>query len=210
MISVLIAGMETPPLSEQLLGFLNGQEDMLVLKGGTNLNQCLEAIAILEPSVLLLDCRLLGGGEAGQIAKLCARSPRSKVLLLWDAAEFDGIDDLLLEGARGIIGPASRPDDYAKAIRAVCNGEFWVGRKILARLLEKLLGTTAVAQTSLRVYESLTEREMDIIRCVAKGLTNKEIGKEIGISDKTVKAHLSNIYQKLNIHRRINLLKQKQ
>jgi DNA-binding NarL/FixJ family response regulator len=96
--------------------------------------------------------------------------------------------------------------DVARAIRATYNGEIWADRKVLTQVLENLYRKVHGINAPLpETKETLTDREQEIVRWVIQGMTNKEIAARLGISDKTVKSHLSNIFSKLRISRRLEL-----
>ncbi len=95
--------------------------------------------------------------------------------------------------------------DLVKAIRATHAGELWAERKVLSQVVEGLLQRMeGLTPSALR--QTLTEREQEVVKWVIQGMMNKEIAAQLGISEKTVKAHLSNIFGKLKVSRRLQLL----
>jgi DNA-binding NarL/FixJ family response regulator len=106
----------------------------------------------------------------------------------------------LKAGARGYLSRNTSPCDLIKAIRSVHQGDMWVERKLIARYFEK----ETHANSPVRVQEDMamppfTPREHEILLCLAKGCTNKEIAEALFISEKTVKSHLTKIFRKLNV-----------
>jgi DNA-binding NarL/FixJ family response regulator len=116
--------------------------------------------------------------------------------------------EALQQGAKGYMPKTATPDELIKAIRTTYAGELWVRRTLLTQVVERLLHQLQVQQGPLVVRrQTLTAREHEIVRRVQQGLTNKEIATQLGISDKTVKTHLSAIFLKLQLRWRVQLLR---
>jgi DNA-binding NarL/FixJ family response regulator len=181
----------------------------------------------VHPQVLILDGTGLAHHGIAMLAAWYGDMPELKTLLVCDIGDADMeefIGHALCYGARGFISTACALEAYAKAIRVIVADDIWIGRKTLARVMIHFIRKwqkrpEAVTEHWLQEHqavdhpgalnqalESLTEREWQIIHLVAQGDTNKEIARQIEISDKTVKTHLRNIYHKLNIKRRMQLL----
>jgi len=97
--------------------------------------------------------------------------------------------------------------ELIKAIRTTHAGELWAERKVLSQVVDSLLQRMEGLNTPLAALrETLTEREEEVVKWVIHGMMNKEIAAQLGISEKTVKAHLSNIFSKLKVSRRLQLL----
>jgi two-component system, NarL family, nitrate/nitrite response regulator NarL len=133
-----------------------------------------------------------------------ARSVR--VILLTAAAEKEQIVEALQLGARGVVLKDSATQILLKSIRAVMNGEYWVGRESVSNLVQYLrtLVTPASAFPQRNKYR-LTPRELEIIAAVVAGFANKEIAQYFKISEDTVKHHLSNIFDKVGVSSRLEL-----
>jgi DNA-binding NarL/FixJ family response regulator len=148
------------------------------------------------------------GGELALLPQLQARSPRTHILLLSGALDDASIAQALQYGAKGYVAKTATPGDLIKAIRTTYAGELWVRRVLLTQVLEHLRHQVQAQQGPLVVRrETLTAREHEIVRGVQQGLTNKEIATQLGISEKTVKTHLSAIFRKLQVRRRVQLLR---
>jgi two-component system, NarL family, nitrate/nitrite response regulator NarL len=133
-----------------------------------------------------------------------ARSVR--VILLTAAAEKEQIVEALQLGARGVVLKDSATQILLKSIRAVMNGEYWVGRESVSNLVQYLrtLVTPPSAFPQRNKYR-LTPRELEIIAAVVAGFANKEIAQYFKISEDTVKHHLSNIFDKVGVSSRLEL-----
>ncbi|HXP52798.1 MAG TPA: response regulator transcription factor [Bacteroidia bacterium] len=105
-------------------------------------------------------------------------------------------------GARGYLTDASSSEEFIQAIRAVSKGEIWADIKIITKVLTRLLPPR---ESKPDIKPNLTKREEEIVRLVVQGLSNKQISKRLFISEKTVKNHLGNIFNKLGVSSRLNL-----
>lgn len=170
----------------------------------------LQAISLaeaLQPDILLLAVNMTGLGALETLPQIRDKSPSTKVLVLSGFPEDEFMSQALQLGAKGCLSKSLSHKDLIKAIRATYAGEIWVGRKVLAEVLEGLRQKTQEMNLSLSEMQgALTVREQEVVRWVIQGMTNKEIAARLGISDKTVKTHVSNIFSKLKISRRLQLV----
>jgi DNA-binding NarL/FixJ family response regulator len=163
----------------------------------TALANVVSSAAAIRPEVLLLE----GDGRFGRALRhlpdIRKASPGTRSLLLYETSTLNLTIEAIKQGASGCLNKSSEPSLYAKAIRAVHAGETWFGR---LALLQALQSKIRVPPASQRLMDEgmLTPREEEILRLIGSGLTNKEIGRRLDISDKTVKTHLHHIYVKLN------------
>jgi DNA-binding NarL/FixJ family response regulator len=184
------------------------QEDLQVVGEATDGPQALRLVAALRADILLLDLQLTGAGGLAILLHLQAWSPRISILLLSGALDDALLVEALQQGAKGYMPKTATPDELIKAIRTTYAGELWVRRTLLTQVVERLLHQLQVQQGPLVVRrQTLTAREHEIVRRVQQGLTNKEIATQLGISDKTVKTHLSAIFLKLQLRWRVQLLR---
>jgi DNA-binding NarL/FixJ family response regulator len=117
------------------------------------------------------------------------------------------LTEALQQGAKGYLPKTATADELLKAIRRIDAGELWVRRAPLTQIVERWRRQVQAQHGPLAVRRgTLTAREHDIVRGVQQGLTNKEIATQLGISDKTVKTHLSAISRKLQVRQRVHLL----
>ena len=160
----------------------------------------------LEPDILLLDLAMpkLPGLEA--MRAIMSRSPRVKILLLTSTISTQQIIEALQIGARGIILKDSVAGDLGEALRAVLNGDYWIGGKRVVNLLTALheLMQKAASVPERKTY-GLTPRELEVVTCIVEGCSNKDIAKQFTISEETVKRHLSNIFDKTGVSTRLEL-----
>ena len=204
-ITVLIADDHT--LFREGLRVLLAQEPAISVVGeAADGLQAISLAEALQPNILLLDIRMPGLGGLDALPQIRKKSPETKVLILSGFSEDEFVVKALQLGAKGYLSKSLTHTDLVKAIRATYAGEIWAERKALTEVLESLCQKTQEMSWPLsEMQEALTDREQEIVRWVIQGMTNKEIAARLGISDKTVKSHLSNIFSKLKISRRLQL-----
>jgi DNA-binding NarL/FixJ family response regulator len=156
-----------------------------------------------RPDVLLVDSRMEG------TLALCAalKVPGSPAVILLAADEDDGFAVRALDaGARGILVKRTGSADLMKAIRVVSEGEIWARRQAIATRMERLAARSPRPAGGLLAQELLSGREREVLLHTATGLSNKELADRLGISEGTVKAHLTSIFQKLGVRGRTELV----
>jgi DNA-binding NarL/FixJ family response regulator len=206
-IRVLIAGDHTL-FREGLSLFLAQQQDMQVIGEADDGPQALRMAEALQPDIVLLDVQMPQAGGLEILPNIRARSPRTNVLILSGVLEHAFIAEALLQGAIGYLLKTATHADLAKAIRTTHAGELWAQRKVLTQVLEHMRQQLRALQgPPLELQETLTDREREIVNWVMQGMLNKEIATQLGISEKTVKAHLRNIFRKLKVSRRAQLFR---
>ena len=168
-----------------------------------------EAVSLvhqLKQEILLLDLAMPRRPGLEALRELSTQSLSARVILLTAAVEKEQIVEALQLGARGVVLKDSATQILLKAIHAVMNGEYWVGRESVSNLVQYLraLVDSSTAASRQKRY-GLTPRELDIISAVVAGYANKEIAEHFKISEDTVKHHLSNIFDKLGVSTRLEL-----
>jgi two-component system nitrate/nitrite response regulator NarL len=160
----------------------------------------------LIPEVLLLDLAMPRRRGLDALRELVSDSRIVRVILLTAAAEKEQIVEALQLGARGVVLKDSATQILLKSIRAVMNGEYWVGRESVANLAQYLRTMVAPSENfPQRNRYRLTPRELEIVAAVVAGFANKEIAQHFKISEDTVKHHLSNIFDKVGVSSRLEL-----
>jgi DNA-binding NarL/FixJ family response regulator len=160
--------------------------------------EAVKLAATLRPDVVLMDLKMpnLDGIEATR--QIVANYAGVKVLLLTTFEADNHVIQALKAGASGYILKDSRPDSIVSSLLAVMAGERVMASAVANRVLEMLTGTT----TPKEFYDGLTGREIEILKLLAGGMANKQIAYKLKISEKTVRNHVSNMYEKLNIYDR--------
>jgi DNA-binding NarL/FixJ family response regulator len=185
---------------------LSLEKDILVVGEAARGDEVIKAVERGKPDVLLLDLRMPRGDVVQTLLDVKDRSPATKVMILTAYAEDESIMNAAKGGARGYLLKGADFSTLLQAIKKVHKGELWIDKEIpVADIFEEIaLGQidSVVAPEHDDAVESLTRRELEILRLVAEGMTNEEIGKKIFISEKTVKTHLTNIFDKLKVNNR--------
>jgi DNA-binding NarL/FixJ family response regulator len=160
--------------------------------------EAVQRVSSLKPDIVLMDLRMpnLDGIEATR--QIVAEHPGVKVLILTTFEADNHVIQALKVGASGYILKDSQADAIVSSILAVAAGERVMSGAVASRVVEMLTGTT----TPKEFYDGLTVREIEILKMLASGMANKQIAYTLKISDKTVRNHVSNMYQKLQIYDR--------
>lgn len=183
-------------LSRQL-----GLEPSLLVVGRACVEDGLKKLLSNEkPQVLVFDYEGLGPNAENMIQRLRRAAPATRILVLATRSGDETIERVLRAGASGLTGKQLELPALVRAIQAVAAGEVWANRRAASSVLESLTGPSA----GLR-KPKLTKREQQIADACSQGLRNKEIAKVLKISEKTVKAHLNNIFRKLQVDSRFAL-----
>jgi len=183
--------------------FLELQDDILVVGEAGDGQTAIDMVRQLTPNVVLMDLvmpRLDGVSATRQVKSL---GTETKVIALTSFNEDDKVFPAIQAGASSYLLKDVSPDDLVDAIRAAHRGEARLHPDIARKLMEQVANQAAPSH-EIQLAE-LTEREHDVIRLVAQGLSNHEIAQNLVISDKTVKTHISNILSKLHLEDRTQL-----
>ncbi|HZL06516.1 MAG TPA: response regulator transcription factor [Coriobacteriia bacterium] len=173
---------------------LDGEDDLEVVAEAGDTDGAVEGALKHRPDVLLLDLRMPGGGGVEVCRRVKEQAPETAVLVI---TSFDGDDELfgvLDAGANGYLMKDTRPDRVAQAIRSVFNGQAVFDAAIASRVIS---GRTNGVDANAMLADPLSEREREVLGLMSRGLGNKDIGKELWISETTVKTHVSHILRKL-------------
>ncbi|MDH3443780.1 MAG: response regulator transcription factor [Deltaproteobacteria bacterium] len=185
---------------------LSLERDVLVVGEAGRGDEVVKAVERGRPDVLLLDLRMPKGDLVQTLLDVRERSPMTKVLILTAYAEEESIMNAAKGGARGYLLKGADLLTLLQAIKKVHGGGLWIDEELPAAgtFEEIALGQIEPDKATQHdeVVETLTRRELEILQLVAEGMTNEEIGKRIFISEKTVKTHLTNIFDKLKVNNR--------
>ncbi|HLG77658.1 MAG TPA: LuxR C-terminal-related transcriptional regulator, partial [Ktedonobacteraceae bacterium] len=154
----------------------------------------------LGPQVVLLDAQLPEGQSLEALRQIKQLNLDTHVLLLAAQDREEFFYEALRAGADGYVLKDIAPDELVQAVRTVARGEVLIQSQVAGRLLSR------VGRQGRASYESLTTRELEVLRLLARGLRNKEIAARLYVSERTVNFHLANIYQKLNVSGRTEAL----
>jgi DNA-binding NarL/FixJ family response regulator len=201
-IRLLIADDQTL-MREGLRVMLSAQPDIEVVAEASDGRGAVNEAQLRHPDVALIDVRMPGmdGIEATRRLQQLSRPPRVVILTTFD--HDDHVYDALRAGATGFLLKTTPPDHLVAAIRAAVEGESLLSPEIARRLAERFArGPRPSAGGIPPELEELTPREVDVLRLIARGLTNAEIAEELVMSGATVKTHLNRIFRKTGVAER--------
>jgi DNA-binding NarL/FixJ family response regulator len=185
-----------------------GQEKGIQIVGeAVNELQTINVVNELKPDVVLLDITIAKIDGTQVVVPIRQKSPKTKALMLTAALDEAMIFKSLKAGAKGYVSKDSSVSDLTKAIKAVHQGELWIERKLMSRFFDQeAIADSKGGNPHGRTKEGLTPREREVLHFLATGCTNKEIAQDLFISEKTVKTHLSSIFRKLKVTRRLQAI----
>lgn len=193
-IRILIAD-DHPVVREGLFAMLSRESDFEVVGEARDGVEAVNKAKELSPEVVLMDLRMpeLDGVEA--MNQIKSAKPNTKFIILTTYSDDDYIFRGIEAGARGYLLKDAPREELFKAIRAVHRGESLIQPVVASKVLDRLTELSRRAPSG----EELSERELEVLRLMAKGAANKEIGAELSIAQSTVKTHISTIFQKLGV-----------
>ncbi|GGP89104.1 response regulator [Streptosporangium pseudovulgare] len=203
MIRVLIADDEALVRSG-LRMILEAAGDVAVVGEARDGDEAVTAAARLRPQVVLMDVRMPGADGLTAAARVLAAPDPPKVIMLttFDLDEY--VHEALRLGAVGFLLKDTPPRELAAAVRTVASGQAMLSPTVIKRLIASFVDRApSRAEIARDRLASLTAREEDVIRALARGLSNAEIGRELRLAEATVKAHVSRVLAKLGLANRV-------
>jgi len=175
-------------------------KDFTVVGEASDGQEALEKVELIRPEVVIMDVRMprLNGIEATRL--ICERYPGTHILILSAYEDDCYVFPLLEAGAKGYLLKTASGRELEFAIRTICQGETALDPHITHKVVQRLNRKQLYRGEGM--CEGLTEREIDVLKAVAQGMSNKEIGKALNISAGTVQVHLRNIFSKLGVNGR--------
>jgi DNA-binding NarL/FixJ family response regulator len=190
-----------PVVREGLRMLLDASGEVRVVGAAASASEALAGLRAAPPDVVVLDVIL--GHEDGLewLPRLQAAAPGAGVLVLTALTDPGRDEAALRAGARGFVLKDASPEVLLRAVQAVAAGERWFDPRLLAPG-----GGAAGAGAAPEPFSSLTTRERDVVALVAEGLRNEEIARRLGITDKTVRNHLTAVFDKVGVSGRLELV----
>ena len=195
-------------LCRESLGLALAQETFIeIVAQEVNGLQAIEVISELKPDIVLVGITMPELDGLQIISTIKERSPATKAIIITGGMDEEVIIQAIKAGAKGYLSKNSSISRLFKAIKAVHNGQLWIERQLIAKYFNGDITADSCLPGSLEKIEALlTSREQEILRILMQGDSNKEIGRKLFISEKTVKSHLNSIFKKLNVRRRLEAI----
>ena len=182
-------------IREGVKNLLELDGDIQVIAEAVDGEDCLEKLQLVKPDVLLLDINMPKKNGLEVLKSLKSRRSKLKVLVLTVHNETEYLMKAVDIGVNGYVLKDSESAELKKAIFTVADGETYIQPSLIPALNAKMIETNKDAEK----IKSLTKRELDVLKLLAVGMFNKEVGKRLEISERTVKNHVSNIFKKLGV-----------
>lgn len=182
-------------IREGLKSLLELDDDFKVIAEAVDGRDCLDKLDVYKPDVLLLDINMPNMNGLDVLKELKARKSKVKVLVLTVHNEMEYLMKAVDIGINGYVLKDSESAELKKAIRAIIDGETYIKPSLIPALNAKRLERNE----DEKKIDSLTRRELEVLKLLAIGMYNKEVAEKLEISERTVKNHVSNIFKKLEV-----------
>jgi len=198
----LVIADDHPLILDAMENLFRLEKDLKVVARCLDGEAALRAVRRYQPDILVLDIQMPAKDGLVVLREMRKEKLPTRVVILTATLDQEGLADAVRFGVRGLVLKELAPKLLVECIRKVQAGELWLERRSVSSTLEKLLQRESARSEAAQV---LSPREIEIIKQVAAGLRNMEIGKKLFISEGTVKIHLHHIYQKLGVDSRTKL-----
>jgi DNA-binding NarL/FixJ family response regulator len=178
--------------------FLEEEPDIAVVAEAADGQEALRLVGQHHPDVAILDVQMPGMTGVEVTREIRSRFPEIRILVLTAYDDDPYVFALLRAGADGYILKSAQAEDLVRALRSVASGQTALSPEIARKVVQQVAAPAGAAGQA----EPLTDREIEVLRLTARGMTNKEIGRQLDISARTVQGHLANIYGKLGVYSR--------
>ena len=180
-------------------------DDITVVGEATTGTEAVEAATRIEPDVVLMDIQMPDGDGIEATRRILERRDCETRVIVVTTFELDQyVFESLRAGASGYLLKRSRPNELLDGIRIVAAGEALLSPSVTRRLVEEFVDHTVATQDADQSMKALTEREGEVLICVARGFSNTEIAEEMHISESTAKTHLKRVLMKLGLRDRVS------
>ncbi|GHD55451.1 DNA-binding response regulator [Streptomyces mirabilis] len=186
-----------------LTDLLDAEPDISVVGDAGSVEHALVRGPALRPDVAVLDVRLPDGDGISVCRELRSQMPELACLMLTSFDDEEALLDAIMAGASGYVLKQIKGSDLVSAVRTVASGQSMLDPTTTARLMRSLRADPTESPALAPELAGLSPRERDILALIGDGLTNREIGKKLYLSEKTVKNHISRLLAKLGVQRRV-------
>lgn len=186
-----------------LRALLTAEPDLELVGEAEDGDQVLQLVSRLHPNLVLMDVSMPGQGGIDALRQVKEMSPATHVLVLTVHEDDSLMRRAIRAGASGYVVKQAAESELIHAIRAVWRGDIYIHPTMTRALLKDLVSPSPVQHSH---NNTLTQRELEVLRLIARGYTNNQIAKQLNISARTVEGHRANIMGKLELHSRVELV----
>jgi DNA-binding NarL/FixJ family response regulator len=190
---------------EGLRKLLEAEPGFVIVGDASDGAEAIDKVRALKPDILLLDLSMPRVHGLDTLRELADAHNETRVLLLTAEIDKSQLITSLQLGARGVVTKDCATSQLLKAIHCVMNGEYWVGRESVSDLVLALRASDGDKARETQPNLQLTDREVQIMALIVSAAGNREIAEKLGISERTVKHHLTNIFDKVGVSTRLEL-----
>jgi DNA-binding NarL/FixJ family response regulator len=191
-----------PLYREGVIFALESEPDIEVVGQGETAEDAFQIARDNAPDVLLLDMNMPGGG-LNAVAKIALRCPSTKTLVLTVVDDEEGVRGALMRGARGYLLKGTTSSELVTTIRLVNRGQNYVSPNFAAQLFKGRDEGADKPERPANRFPELSSREEQVLNLMVQGLSNRLIGNELGLTEKTIKGYVTSIMEKLNVRNRV-------
>ena len=199
----LVLADDHPIVLEGLEQLLSLEKDCEVVARAKNGDEALQAVRQFQPDVLVLDLRMPGTDGLAVLEEMRREALPTRVVIL-SAMNSDDLFEAIRLGARGVVLKDMAPRLLMQCVRTVHAGGKWLEKGVATSAVDKLLEREAGIKA---VAETLTPRELQVARMIAKGVPSKTVASRLAITEGTAKLHLHHVYEKLKVEGRVGLMR---
>lgn len=190
-------------VAQGLQAMLNLEPDLEVVGIASNAQAAFKQVETLKPDIVLMDIKMVAMDGLEVIRTICQR-PDTKVLVLnaFDEYDYDYIAQSLKAGAKGYLLKDMSCQELAQTIRLVQRGYCSIGPGLMEKMLDRISSSSITKTESVKPSVELSSREQQVLKLIGTGCTNREIAQQLHITEGTVKTHVTNILNRLNLRNR--------
>ncbi|MGH9498236.1 MAG: LuxR C-terminal-related transcriptional regulator [Terriglobales bacterium] len=206
---VRVLAADSTRMNSQLLATaLERDKRFQVLDSPPDISTIISAVGREKPAVIVISAEIDGNPHRGfEVAReIHSLHSETRIVMLLDTSERSQVVEAFRAGARGVFARSESLKSLAKCIHCVSQGQIWANTKELRFLLEALGEALPLRVIDARGTELLSRREQEVVRCVAEGLSNREIAQRLGLTEHTVKNYLFRIFDKLGVSKRVEVV----
>lgn len=192
---------------EGVTSLLKAQPDLQVSGEAGSIREALACVRETRPDLVLLDISLPDGNGLDAIPLIKVESPPTKIVILTMHQNDDQLFAAIRAGAVGFLGKNIGATELLQRLRAVASGEAGISPEVARRILDEFAHLPVPAQAERSAFPQLTEREVEVMRELAQGASNRQIARKLVISENTVRNHVSSILTKLHLHSRRDVIR---